>query len=104
MRVPVPSAQPSPVGETAREASKQLRSQYLAQKSAPKQHSTKRQTIQAAGWIGRRTDLYIVSRLAQSKKVIDPKFTRSRVIRATLKERAADDTFFPGHAILAPLI
>jgi hypothetical protein len=90
MRVPAASGQPSPVEETAREEKKQ--------------HSTKRQTVQAAGWIDHNTDLYIVSRLAQSKKLIDPKFTRSRVIAEMLKERAADDTFFRSQAILALLI
>jgi hypothetical protein len=89
-RVPAAIGQPSPVDKTAR--------------AEKKQHSTKRQTVQAAGWIDHNTDLYIVSRLTESKKLIDPKFTRSRVIAEMLKERAADDTFFRSQAILAPLI
>jgi hypothetical protein len=104
MRVPAASGQPSPVAETAREEQKVLNSQYLEQKSAPKQHSTKRQTVQAAGWIDPNTNIYIVNRLAESRKLIDPKFTRSKVIAEMLKERAADDTFFRSQAILAPLI
>jgi hypothetical protein len=90
MRVPVASGQPSPVAKTAREEKKH--------------HSTKRQTVQAAGWIDHKTDLYIVNRLEQSRKLIDPKSTRSKVIAEMLKERAADDTFARSQAILTPLI
>jgi hypothetical protein len=70
----------------------------------PESDSTKRQTVQAAGWIDHNTDLYIVNRLAEARKLIDPKFTRSKVIAEMLKERAADDTFARSQAILAPLI
>jgi hypothetical protein len=89
-RVPVTIGQPSPVDKTAREEKKQ--------------HSTKRQTVQAAGWIDHNTDLYIVNRLAEARKLIDPKFSRSKVIAEMLKERAADDTFARSQAILTPLI
>jgi hypothetical protein len=100
----VASGQPSPVAETAREEQQGPSAQYLEPKSTPKQHSTKRQTVQAAGWIDQNTNRYIVNRLAESKKLIDPKFTRSKVIAEMLKERAADDTFSRSQAILASLI
>ena len=103
-RVTAAIGQPSPLIETAREEQKVLSSQYLEQKSAPKQYSTKRQTVQAAGWIDHNTNLYINNRLAESRKLIDSKFTRSKVIAEMLKERAADDTFARSQAILAPLL
>jgi hypothetical protein len=92
MRAPAPSAQPSPVGKTAHETEKSV-----------KKHSTKRQTVQAAGWIDHNTDAYILHRLNEAKK-LDEKFTRSKVIAEMLKERAADDTFLRSQAILVPLI
>ena len=92
VRVPALSTQPSPVGATARDIEKPLR-----------KHSTKRQTVQAAGWIDHNTDAYIQHRLSEAKK-LDEKFTRSKVIAEMLKERAADDTFFRSQALLVPLI
>src|SRR3954451_820583 len=92
-RVPVASAQPSLPLKTAREV------EYT-----PKKHSTKRQTVQAAGWIDRDTDAYIQHRLLESKTNIDRKFTRSKVIAEMLKERAQDDTFQRNQQILVPII
>jgi hypothetical protein len=92
LRVPALSFQPSPVGETARDTEKSF-----------KKHSTKRQTVQAAGWIDHNTDAYILHRLSEAKK-LDDKFTRSKVIAEMLKERAADDTFLRSQTLLAPLI
>src|SRR5215217_281650 len=92
-RVPVALAQPSLPLKTAREEG-----------STPKKHSTKRQTVQAAGWIDPDTDSYIQHRLLESKKNIDPKFTRSKVVAQMLRERAQDDTFQRNQQILVPII
>jgi hypothetical protein len=88
----------------AREANKVPENREHENKPHEYNHSTKRQTVQAAGWIDKNTNLYIINRLAESKKLIDPKFTRSKVIAEMLKERAADDTFARSQAILAPLL
>ena len=101
MRVPAAIGQSSPVEETAREEQKILSSQYLEPKSSPKQHSTKRQTVQAAGWIDHHTNLYINNRLAESRKLIDPKFTRSKVI-AEPAFLTRDLNVAPSHLIASP--
>jgi hypothetical protein len=53
-----------------------------------KKHSTRRRTVQAAGWIDHATDAYIVHRT-----ILDPKHSRSKVVADMLRERAQSDVF-----------
>ena len=90
-RVPAPSGQPSPANETAREAKKP--------------HSTKRQTVQAAGWVDVDTDAYINERVREGQQLFGKKdYTRSRAIREMLQACAQTEMFERNQRILVPII
>ena len=90
-RVPAASSQPSPVNKTAREEKKS--------------HSTKRQTVQAAGWVDLDTDAYINERVRTGQKLFGKKsYTRSRAIREMLQACAQTEMFERNQRIFVPII
>lgn len=103
-RVRVASGQPSQPEEMAREESKILRTQYLEQKPHEYNHSTKRQTVQAAGWVSMDTDAYINQRVREGKKQFGKKYTRSRAVRQMLEACAQTDMFERSQRMLVPII
>jgi hypothetical protein len=90
-RVPAASWQPSPVNKTARKEKKP--------------HSTKRQTVQAAGWVDGDTDAYINERVREGQKLFGKKnYTRSRAIREMLQACAQTEMFERNQRIFVPII
>jgi hypothetical protein len=103
-RVRVASGEPSLPEEMAREESKQLSSQSLEQKPSVYNHSTKRQTVQAAGWVSLDTDAYINQRVREGKKQFGKKYTRSRAVRQMLEACAQTEMFERSQKMLVPII
>jgi hypothetical protein len=68
-------------------------------KETKKKHSTKRQTVFAAGWIDPATDTYVVHRTG-----LHPKHSRSKIIAEMLRERAQMDIFAKQQEFFAPII
>jgi hypothetical protein len=90
-RVPAPTGQPSPVNKTAREEKKP--------------HSTKRQTVQAAGWVDVDTDTYINDRVREGQKLFGKKnYSRSRAIREMLQACAQTEMFERNQRVIVPII
>jgi hypothetical protein len=91
LRVPATSGQPSPVNETARKKKKP--------------HSTKRQTVQAAGWIDGETNAYINERVREGQKLYGKQnYSRSRAIREMLQACAQTEMFERNQRIFVPII
>jgi hypothetical protein len=103
-RVRVASPEPSLPEKMAREESKVLSSQYLEDHPHEYNHSTKRQTVQAAGWVSMDTDAYINQRVREGKKQFGKKYTRSRAIRQMLEACAQSDMFERSQKMLVPII
>jgi hypothetical protein len=103
-RVRVASAEPSLPDEMAREA--RMIPDHREHESQPREynHSTKRQTVQAAGWVGMDTDAYINQRVREGKRQFGKKFTRSRAVRQMLEACAQTDMFERSQRMLVPII
>jgi hypothetical protein len=69
-RVRVASGEPSQPEEMAREESKVPENREHDNHPHEYNHSTKRQTVQAAGWVGMDTDAYINQRVREGKKTV----------------------------------
>lgn len=90
-RVPAASGQLSPANKTAR--------------AGKKPHSTKRQTVQAAGWVDGDTDAYINELVREGQKLFGRKnYTRSRAIREMLQACAQTEMFERNQRIFVPII
>jgi hypothetical protein len=103
-RVRVASAEPSLPETMAREASKEPDNRYLENNPHEYNHSTKRQAVQAAGWVGMDTDAYINQRVREGKKQFGKKYTRSRAIRQMLEACAQTEMFERSQRMLVPII
>jgi hypothetical protein len=103
-RVRVASGQPSQPEEMAREASKVPDNRDHESHPHEYNHSTKRQTVQAAGWVGMDTDAYINQRVREGKKQFGKKYTRSRAVRQMLEACAQTDMFERSQRMLVPII
>src|SRR5215218_1994994 len=67
-------------------------------------HSTKRQTVQAAGWASLDTDAYINQRVREGKEQFGKKYSRSRAVRQMLEACAQTDMFERSQRMLVPII
>jgi hypothetical protein len=103
-RVRVASPEPSLPEEMAREANKVPENQEHANNPHEYNHSTKRQTVQAAGWVGMDTDAYINQRVREGKKQFGKKFSRSRAVRQMLEACAQTEMFERSQRMLVPII
>ncbi len=103
-RVRVASGEPSLPETMAREERNELSPQSLEDHPHEYNHSTKRQTVQAAGWVGMDTDAYINQRVREGKKQFGRKYTRSRAIRQMLEACAQTEMFERSQRMLVPII
>jgi hypothetical protein len=69
------------------------------QEAVVHKHSTKRQTVLAAGWVDHDADAYIHHREIEGKK-LNKKYAHSRAVAEMLKERAQDDIIKRNTAII----
>src|SRR5215213_6838420 len=88
----------------AREASKVPENREHENHPHEYNDSTKRQTVQAAGWVSLDTDAYINQRVREGKKQFGKKFSRSRAVRQMLEACAQTDMFERSQRMLVPII
>src|SRR2546430_2401550 len=88
----------SPASSQPVTATLQARNTQDAPNPQKREHSTKRRTVLAAGWIDGDTDAVIQQRKRQTG------WTRSKVVATMLKESGQRDAFARNQAILVPII